>query len=176
MSTTMITRNKSKQINNILNVLKKCKVSSENFDSTNQPFFLKDGQNEMFDINHEVIKDIPDGINRNIKLIYDILGNTKKEIYIGEWTILSLERAIEIFTEYCNNNQKKVFDIGYRYMGMGHIELISCDLDSHLLFFHNGGGSNGWDSEFNFQEIVKNGPKEYKQFFFSDWFYKINVD
>ena len=41
MSTTMITRNKAKQINNILNVLKRCKVSSENYDSTREPFFKR---------------------------------------------------------------------------------------------------------------------------------------
>ena len=104
---SMITRNKAKQINNIFNFLKKCKVSSENYNSTREPFFAKDGKNETFDINHEIIENIPDGINRNIKLIYDILGNTKKEIYVGEWVIMSLERALEIFTEYSNNNQKK---------------------------------------------------------------------
>ena len=48
---------------------------------------------------------------------------------------MSLDKAIEIYKNYCNNGQNKVFDIGYRYMGMGHIEVISCDLDSHLLFF-----------------------------------------
>ena len=85
-------------------------------------------------------------------------------------------QAIKIYKEYCNHGQKKVFDIGFRYMGMGHIEIISCDLESHLLFFHPGGGSNGWDRESNFNEIVKNGPQKYNQFFFSNWFYKINLE
>ena len=171
----MITRNKMKQIKNILNVLEKCKVSSENYDSTQQPFFKNDESNTEFTINYDTINNIPYGINRNISTIYDILGNTSREIYIGEWVIMSLDKAIEVYQEYCNNNQSKVFDIGYRYMGLGHIEIISCDLDSHLLFLHPGGGSNGYDREDNFNKIVKNGPKKYDQFFFSQWFYSIEI-
>ena len=172
----MITRNKMKQINNIMNVLKKSKLSSNNYDSTQEPFFNRDGKKDTFEINFDTINNIPDGINRNISLIYDILGSSKREIYIGEWVIMSLDKAIKIYKEYCNHGQKKVFDIGFRYMGMGHIEIISCDLESHLLFFHPGGGSNGWDRESNFNEIVKNGPQKYNQFFFSNWFYKINLE
>lgn len=169
----MLTR---KQLNNIMEILKKAKISSENYDSTQEPFFSRDNEKENFEIDHNIIKDIPEGINRNISLIYDILGNSKKEIYLAEWVIMSLDRAIEIYKNYCNNGQNKVFDIGYRYMGMGHIEVISCDLDTHLLFFHPGGGSNGYDRLANFDNIVSNGPKGYNQFFFSDWYYKIKLD
>lgn len=169
----MLTR---KQLNNIMEVLKKAKISSENYDSTQVPFFSRDNEKENFEIDHNIIKDIPEGINRNISLIYDILGNSKKEIYLAEWVIMSLDKAIEIYKNYCNNGQNKVFDIGYRYMGMGHIEVISCDLDSHLLFFHPDGGSNGYDRMANFENIVNNGSKGYNQFFFSDWFYKIELD
>ena len=28
-----------------------------------------------------------------------------------------------------NQEEKSVFDFGFRYMGMGHIEVVSCDLD-----------------------------------------------
>ena len=170
----MSTINKKNQIIKIMNVLKKSSISSDDYDSTKEVFFSRD-EHQTFEINHEIINNIPEGINRNISLIYDILGSSKKEIYIGEWVIMSLEKAIEIYEEYCKHGLKNVYDIGYRYMGMGHIEIISCDLESHLLFFHRGGGSNGWDREANFNEIVKNGPKKYNQFFFSDWFYKIDL-
>tara|TARA_B110000285_G_C15073044_1_gene589100 strand:+ start:863 stop:1378 length:516 start_codon:yes stop_codon:yes gene_type:complete len=169
----MITRNEMKQINNIMSVLKKGKTSSDNYNLTLQPFFLNDISSQNFDINFDTINNIPDGINRNVSLIYDILGSTKREVYLGDWTIMNLDKAVEIYEEYSKHGLKNVFDIGYRYMGMGHIEIISCDLDSHLLFFHPGGGSNGWDHASNFNEIVKNGPKKYNQFFFSNWFYKI---
>jgi hypothetical protein len=56
---------------------------------------------------------------------------------------------------------------------MGHIELVSCDLETHLLFYHRGGGSNGWDREANYNDIVKYQGKEYDQFYFTNWFYEI---
>ena len=167
---------KKKQINNIMNVLKKCKISNEGYDSTEEPFFNNDNQRGDFDINFEKVIDIPSGLNRNISLIYDILGNPKKEIYIGEWTIMNLEKAMEIYDEYCKNNRKDVFDIGYKYLGMGHIQILSCDLKSHLLFYHRGGGSSGWDREANFKEIIQYGPTKYDSLYFSDWFYKIIIN
>jgi len=169
-------KEKKKQIEKILDVLKRSNVSTDKFDSSDQPFFKPDSEKFNFEINHENNLNVPEGLNRNIKLIYGILGNSKKEIYIGEWTIMSLERVTEQYENYCNSGQERVFDIGFRYMGMGHIELIACDLETHLLFYHRGGGSNGWDREANYNEIVKYPDKEYEQFYFTNWFYKIKID
>ena len=80
--------------------------------------------------------------------------------------------------EYKKNGQEIVFDFGFRYMGMGHIEIISCNLEDYSIFFHPGGGSNGWDRESNFHDIVKHGPKKYEdnKKNFNDWFYNINLE
>lgn len=164
--------NKEKHIRKIYNVLSKSKVSDDEYDSTQIPFYLFDKKND-FEINHELIENIPKGLNRNIKIIYDILGNPKKEIYMKEWTIFSVNKALEIYKEYCNNGQTNIFDIGFIYQGMGHIRIIACDLTTHLLFYHNGGGSNGYDCENNFHETIKNGSKNKEQYFFSEWFYNI---
>ena len=165
--------NKKKVIERIMNVLKKGRISTEGYNSTQIPFFMNDNNETEFSIDFEAVENIPEGLNRNIKLIYDILGNSKKEIYLDKWTIMSLETAMEIYDEYCQNGQTNVFDIGYRYLGMGHIEIISCDLSTHLLFYHRGGGSNGYDSEDNFQDIIKNGSNGLNQKPFTEWFYKI---
>ena len=167
---------KRKQIGKIMEVLKKAKVSSGDFDSTHEPFFKPDTEKVDFEFDHENNIIVPEGLNRNIGLIYDILGNSKKEIYIGEWTIMTLEKALEQYDYYCKDNQKRVFDIGFRYLGMGHIELIACDLETHLLFYHRGGGSNGWDREANYNDIIKYLGEEYEKFYFSDWFYKIILE
>ena len=53
---------------------------------------------------------------------------------------------------------------------MGHIKVLSCDLNTHLLFYRSDGGSNGWDREFNFKELLKYNGTQYKHFFFKDWF------
>ncbi len=164
-----------RNINKILKILEQSKVSCNNYDSIQQPFFSSDNNGNKFVINFQSLSNynIPESLNRNIILIYKILGDPTKEIYIGEWTILSLDKALSIYQEFCNNGQKNVFDIGYRYLGMGHIEVISCDLKSHLLFYRRDGGSNGYDREANYQNLIKNGSHNYKQFFFSKWFYNI---
>ena len=77
------------------------------------------------------------------------------------------------YNKYCDANQRNVFNIAYRYEGMGWVEVLSCDLESHLLFLRKDGGSNGWDREANFKDVIENGSSKYKKFYFSDWFYKI---
>lgn len=157
----------------ILKVLNKGFISSDNYKSTQQPFFHKE-INKNFEIeffNNEY--DIPSELNRNLILIYKIFGNPNKEIYLGDWTIFSLKEAIEQYKDYCQKGQTKVFNFAYKYMGMGHVQVLSCDLESHLLFFRNDGGSNGYDRLANYNDIVKNGSDKYQKFFFSNWFYKI---
>ena len=52
---------------------------------------------------------------------------------------------------------------------MGHIEVLSCDLTNHLLFKRRDGGSNGWDREDNYKDLMnyKMGDSEY--IYFNEW-------
>ena len=166
-----------KVIEKILSVLNKAKISTDKYNSTQQPFFCQNIEGN-FEIKYNIndhFKKIPSDLNRNIILIYNIFGSPSQEIYLGDWTILSLEESLKQYNDYCHQGQNKVFNVAYRYLGMGHVEVLSCDLDSHLLFYRRDGGSNGYDREANFLEIIKNKPSKYKQFYFSDWFYKINL-
>ena len=43
------------------------------------------------------ILELPEGLNRNIKLMYELIGNPDIEVYIRDWTFLSLNKAIEIY-------------------------------------------------------------------------------
>ena len=166
--------NKEKQIKNILSVLKKSKISSDNHISSQVPFFSNSNITNIFDIGfNEINPDIPESLNRNIKIIYQLLGDNNKEIYIGDWTIMSINEAVTRYKTLCEHKQDKVFDIGYRYLGMGHIEMVSCDLDTHLLFYRPDGGSNGWDREINLNNLINEGSSPYKKIYFSQWFYKL---
>lgn len=167
---------KKKNIEKILTILMKGKISNESFNSLKEPFFRKDFYAKNFEINKKGIKTCPKGLNHNIKLIYDILGDPDKEIYLGNWTIMSLNSALESYKNYCENGQSRVFDIGFEYIGMGHIQLISCDLETHLLFYHMGGGSNGWDREENYKNILNYNGKDAIQIKFGEWFYELNLD
>ena len=116
---------------------------------------------------------LPDGLNNNIKIIYKILNNPNKEIYINEWTLLSVNKALNNYNEYCEHGQTTVFDIGFKYEGMGHLTVISCDLENNLLFFRPDGGSNGYDRAINFKKLISEGSKNKNKFFFSTWFFEI---
>jgi hypothetical protein len=89
---------------------------------------------------------------------------------------MNIERALEIYEEYKKNGRTNVYDFGFRYMGMGHIEIVSCNLDDYSIFFHPGGGSNGYDREDNFQKIVKDGADNYSKISFDEWFYNIPME
>ena len=165
---------KQKTMNRIINVLNKCKISSENYDSTEQPFFMGNKAND-FKVHYKSPLNIPHKLNRNITLIYNILGDPTKEIYIGEWTIFSFNKAMEHYNALCKDGQSNVFDIGYKYEGMGHITVIACDLETHLLFYRPDGGSNGYDRMDNYNNVIKKSTSEYDKFYFSKWFYNIDL-
>lgn len=172
--------NENEKYINILKVLEKANISDNNYDSTNQPFFFRDNI-KNFKVNYKNIdetlnKNIPERLNRNIKFIYKILGEDNIEIYLNEWTIMPINKALERYNVLCNNKRDDIFDIGFKYEGMGHITVLSCDLNNHLLFYRPDGGSNGYDREYNFNKLLKDGSKDYKKFYFSEWFYNINLD
>ena len=157
----------------ILEIMKQASMSGENYDSTQAPFFLS-GPTEEFQEGHKCLPELPPGLNRNVRYLYQIIGNPDVEVNLTdregcEWTIMSLTKALEIYEAYKTDGQERVFDFAYRYMGMGHIELVACDTHTHNIFFHRGGGSSGWDREYNFQETVKFTGDD-KEIFFLNWF------
>ena len=136
--------NKTQIINKMLNELSKATISSTDYLSSNDPFFGNDTNVQPFQQYNNLFVDaqLPEGLNRNIKLLYEILGHQKKEIYYGPWTIMSVNEALQRYKELVRQGQSNVFDIGYKYGGMGYIDMLSCDLTSHLLFYRVDGGSN----------------------------------
>ena len=85
---TKLVRQKTKQVESILEFLKDSKLSREDYDSTQAPFFKKDKKDE-FIMNHKNLPKIPESLNRHIKIIYELISNPNIEIYIGKWTIIS---------------------------------------------------------------------------------------
>jgi len=175
MSISNLTAKKSKQISKILAVLNNTTISSIDYVSSNEPFFRNDNSAIVFQQYNNLFVDaqIPEGLNRNIKIVYQILGHQKREIYYGPWTIMSLNEALERYKVICAKGQTNVFDIGYKYGGMGYIDVLSCDLTNHLLFYRVDGGSNDYDRQYNLNELIKNGSQPYKKFYFSEWFYNV---
>ena len=159
----------------ILSVLEHSHISNKNYDSSDKAFFSGNIES-AFKMDSKPIEGLPKSLNRNILDIYKLLGDPEREIYIGGWTIMSVKNAIERYKELCKLNRSDIFDIGYQYMGMGHIKMISCDLNNHLLFYRPDGGSNCYDREYNLNNLIQNGSKNYTKFYFSDWFYNIEIE
>ena len=163
-----------KRIRMIEDVLNSGTISSKGYDSTQEPFMVKDNKQEKFTINFDSVVDLPEGLNQNIALIYKILGDPEREVYIKDWIIMSLNKVTKIYKEYCNGGQTGIVDIAFTYLGMGHINVMSCDLETHNILFHRDGGSNGWDRDANFKETIEMKPNDVRQYYFTDWFNKLD--
>jgi len=87
-------------------------------------------------------------------MIYRLIGNHNIELYLDDWCFMSLKSCINKYNYYLTRNQDKIFDIAYKYMGMGHVKVLSCDLQNHLLFYRNDGGSNDYEREFNLEQAI----------------------
>ena len=174
MSIISITK-KTALINKLLERLKSASISSNDYVSTKKPYFMNDDNAQPFQQYNNLFinAQLPVGLNNNIKLLYELLGHQKKEIYYGPWTIMSVEEALQRYKDLCVKGQTNVFPIGYKYGGMGYIELLSCDLTSHLLFYSLNGGSNDYDRYYNANNLVINGASLHDKFYFSDWFYNV---
>jgi len=166
---------KKKQIQTIQELLKKAKISQENYKSSMEPFFHMNMEKD-YQENYKSIPELPESLNRHFKLFYEIVGNPSIEIYIGQWTIMSLNESLEKYKQYCSEGQTNVFDIGFRYLGMGHIEVLSCNLYNHLLFYRRDGGSNGWDREANYKELINFDYQKYGYLYFTQWLTQVDEE
>jgi len=159
---------KKKQVISVQELLKKSIKSNEGYDSTQEPFFQGDKRG-ILEMEHKELPEFPDSLNRHIKIMYECIGNSDIEVYLGEWTIMSLNKSLENYKKYCENDQKKVFDIAFAYMGMGHVQVLSCDLENHLLFKRRDGGANGWEREANYNDLLKYKTGDHQYMYFCQW-------
>ena len=137
--------------------------SYENYDSTMAPFFRPAPNNDLSINNTLSIIE-----NNNITIIneFKILGLEKnindffldheafnKEIYINEYTFLSIKKILELVECYKNDNINNIIDIGFIYEGMGWIKVIYYNTKFNKLFFRMDGGSNNYDRLENYNKM-----------------------
>ena len=88
-----------------------------------------------------------------LKLFWLILGNVDDEIKTPGFTIMNLEKI---------RSQKDAYsgfiDIGVRYAGMGHVIVLSLDMETGKMFLRMDGGSNGFDREDNWRFYQNKKP------------------
>ena len=162
--------------------------SEANYDSVAQPFFQQDF-NKITDetkITNETKLITKDDVERLIKdkftcefpkALKNFFINKPyaSEIYTKEWTIMSLNNIISRF-ETINKDKINVIDIGFKYMGMGHILILFYDPVKKCYFYRYDGGSNGYDRihNYNLLKNYKNNGNMNVGFTFEEFFEQIN--
>ena len=66
---------KTEQIRKVHNILKNAKLSKDDYNSSDQPFFMQE-HSEDFKIGHITIPELPGGLNRNFKTFYEFLKSS----------------------------------------------------------------------------------------------------
>lgn len=142
--------------------VKSGKSSSLNHDSCVTPFFGKDiisGEIINFET-EEVNKKLNDlKIPLILRIIYQIIGTSNREIYFNNWTLLSLDKALDIYKNYKIHKQEFIYDFAVRYVGMGHIIVACINLKDGGLLYRSDGGANGYEREDNFKFLIEYIPK-----------------
>ena len=78
---------KRKQILSVEELLKNSKLSDENYDSTIEPFFMKRGNNDYI-MNYKDLPQLPEALNRHIKIFYTLLINPSLKNKETLWTLI----------------------------------------------------------------------------------------
>lgn len=151
-------------IQNIKNKIKylenNAKMSEENYNSL-EKLFITTNTNLQFKQDNKSLPIIPDTLNKDLKLLYKIIGNANREITIKNWIVISLNKALYIYKQKKLKNQCNVFDFAYQYSNMEGIKILSCDLLTSKLFYRNEEINNNRDKQLH---------NNYKFIEFNEWF------
>ena len=86
--------------------------------------------------------------------------NESMEYYFNNWTLMSLDTLGKHFDAKEADGQKRVIDFAHHYLGMGHCIVCSVDVEDKKIFFRRDGGSNGYEREACYNEILDYEPKD----------------
>jgi hypothetical protein len=94
--------------------------------------------------------------NQWLMMTYVLSGSPNRAIAIREWTLYSLNQTIKNIMQLTEENSTITWtNIGHRYMGLGHVEVLRMDIESGDLFIQPDGGSNGYE-RVDYWEMYKN--------------------
>jgi len=134
--------------------------SPDNSDTQDQLDFLTAKVNDLV-----TTSNIPPPLAR----LYKIMGHPAREYYFGDWIFMSLDKIITMKNAKEKEGQMNVVDFAVLYMGMGHCIIAAMDPRDDKIFYRHDGGSNGWEREDNFKNIVKYESNNGQKFSFKHW-------
>ena len=153
--------------------------SSENWDSSQQPFFAgdikdKNGSNVDWKMiaTNSMLQNLP-SMPKELKYIYQVLGNPAVEFYFKFWNLFSLKKIIDRFALYQENDQNNIVDFAIKDCGMGHCVICAYDIHDNKIFYRHDGGSSGWDRKYYWEFIKDYIPKDTDKRDFTHWLNEI---
>jgi hypothetical protein len=137
----------------------------KNYDSTTNAFFRQNINNDIEEHNslnildNNVINYINElkkiNLPKNIEDFFINHNAYESEIYINNYTFISIKKILELYEFYKKDNITNIIDIGFIYKGMGWIEVIYYNTKFNKLFFREDGGSNNYDRKHNYDIMKK---------------------
>jgi hypothetical protein len=169
--------------NSIKKVQSKIRITDTEyeFDVRINPFFYKPivshiMESSIQNINLDNFKSVQNNLPPNVIInpwvmtVYILSSEPNRGLTIGEWTLYSLKQMIERLLSIHEEHPYITWtDLGHRYMGLGHIEVLRMDLYTGDLFIQPDGGSNGYDrlaywEQYKNQKIDKSHTIEFIDF------------
>lgn len=133
-----------------------------NFNALNNPQFLQPNSTTIdilknIDLEqfHSLRSKLPSNIVINpwIITLYVLAGNTTKSLNIGPFMIFSFSQFVDRIEQYLKRNPQITWtDLGHKYMGMGHVQVLRMDIENGELFIQSDGGSSELDREYYWNE------------------------
>lgn len=164
-----------KIINFALNILNNSTFSILEHRSSTEPFYNM-YEDDTFIIENNIDKCIK-MINSNTKIleynknlnlpleliyIYSLLDCLDREFTFKNFTFMTFNEIINRYELYISNNQYKICDIAITYIGLGHIIILTYDINNQTFFFRYDGGSNEWDRDLHWEFIKIFNPENQK--------------
>ena len=118
---------------------------------TQRPFFARnthDDSKPTFEPRHAHNVPLPPSVQEAMAYF-----DEDTELYIDDWTIMSVTEMRRIRQEYVARGQNLVQPFAHTYMGMGHVRVLSYDPVHHVAFAYMDGGSSGYDRQDNFEAV-----------------------
>jgi hypothetical protein len=148
-------------------------VSKPNWQSNQEPFMSNSQDLSIIKDNYINLKLSETELSDDIKNFYKIFGSSSQEIYINEWTLFSLDNIIYMHNNYIKDNIN-IYDLGIEYLGMGHVNVAFYDPVNKIINYRHDGGSNGYEREYNYQELKNYYKKNITGYTFTEFINTIN--
>jgi hypothetical protein len=141
--------------------------------STKNAFFC---MNEKIGLNKSIeYRKVTCEIPEELKCIYSKYDQ-EVEFSVFDWIFLSETEIIERYEQFVKEGQCRCIDIAFRYIGMGHVCVLTYDPVSQHVFEQFDGGANEYDRIKNRKTRVETDIASIVKTPFQEWFTNLKLE